>query len=132
MAIEARFAVWGALANGDPNNAQAADVGRRLQQLFNDGVTTIAIDDDNFGDPAYGFKKHFAATVDHNGRLSHYACEEGQTIKSMSASDRGRRCLAGDPAARQAHRDTRPGRFFTGRLDERQRASPQKPGQKPA
>jgi hypothetical protein len=24
--------------------------------------------------------KHFAATVDNNGRVSHYACQEGQTI----------------------------------------------------
>jgi hypothetical protein len=80
MAIEAQFAVWGALANGDPNNAQAADVRGKLQQLFSDGATTITINDDNFGDPAYGFVKHFAATVDNNGRVSHYACQEGQTI----------------------------------------------------
>ena len=80
MAIEAQFAVWGALANGDPNNAQAADVGRKLQQFFNDGVTSLTINDDNFGDPAVGFTKHFAATVRSNGRVSHYACQEGQTI----------------------------------------------------
>jgi hypothetical protein len=80
MAIEAQFAVWGALANGNPDEAQAADVRDRMQQLFNDGVTMVTINDDNFGDPAVGFKKHFAATVNNNGRLSHYACEEGQTI----------------------------------------------------
>jgi hypothetical protein len=80
MAIEAQFAVWGALANGDPNNAQAADVGGKLQQFFNEGATRLTINDDNFGDPAVGFKKHFAATVKNNGRVSHYACEEGQTI----------------------------------------------------
>jgi hypothetical protein len=80
MAIEAQFAVWGALANGDQNRAQAADVAAKLQQLFNDGATTIIINDDNFGDPAYGFVKHFAATVNKNGRVSHYACQEGQTI----------------------------------------------------
>jgi hypothetical protein len=80
MAIGAQFAVWGALANGNRNEARAADVGARLQQLFNEGVTTITINDDNFGDPAVGFTKHFAATVNNNGRLSHYACQEGQTI----------------------------------------------------
>ena len=63
MAIKALFAVWGALANGNPNEAQAADVGGRLQQLFNEGVTTVTINDNNFGDPSVGFQKHFAATV---------------------------------------------------------------------
>jgi hypothetical protein len=86
MAIKAQFAVWGALANGDPNNAQAADVGGRLQQLFDSGATRVDINDDNFGDPAVGFKKHFAATVNNNGRVSHYACEEGQTINFEHAS----------------------------------------------
>jgi hypothetical protein len=38
MAIEALFAVWGALANGNANEARAADVRDRMQQLFNDGV----------------------------------------------------------------------------------------------
>jgi|HubBroStandDraft_6_1064221.scaffolds.fasta_scaffold364819_1 hypothetical protein len=80
MAIVAQFAAWGALANGDPNNAQAADVRDTLQQFFNDGATTLAIGDDNFGDPARGFTKHFAATVNNNGRVSHYAFQEGQTI----------------------------------------------------
>jgi hypothetical protein len=80
MAIEALFAVWGALANGDPNNAEAADVRDQLQQKFNDGETQLTINDDNFGDPAVGFKKHFAATINNSGRVSHYACEEGQTI----------------------------------------------------
>jgi hypothetical protein len=80
MALTAQFAVWGALANGDPNHAQAADVAGKLQQLFNEGVTTLIVNDDNFGDPAYGFTKHFAATVNNNGRVSHYACQENQTI----------------------------------------------------
>jgi hypothetical protein len=80
MAIEALFAVWGALANGNPNEAEAADVSGKLQQLFNAGATMVTINDDNFGDPAVGFQKHFAATVNNNGRVSHYACVEGQTI----------------------------------------------------
>ncbi len=86
MAIEARFAVWGALANGSPNDAEAADVTGKLQQFFNEGVTLVTINDDNFGDPAVGFQKHFAATVNNNGRVSHYACEEGQTINFQSPS----------------------------------------------
>jgi hypothetical protein len=86
MAIEAKFAVWGALANGDPNSARASDVTRTLQRLFNDGVTMITINDDNFGDPAVDFTKHFAATVDNNGHLSHYACQEGQTINFERSS----------------------------------------------
>jgi hypothetical protein len=68
------------LAHGDPNEAQAADVRDQLQQKFNDGATQLTINDDNFGDPAVGFTKHFAATVNNNGRVSHYACQEGQTI----------------------------------------------------
>jgi hypothetical protein len=86
MAIKALFAVWGALANGNPNEAQAADVGGRLQQLFNEGVTTVTINDNNFGDPSVGFQKHFAATVNNNGRVSHYACVEGQTINFVHPS----------------------------------------------
>ena len=86
MAIEALFAVYGALANGDPNNAQAADVRDRLQQHFNDGATMLAISDVNFGDPAVGVRKHFAATVNNNGRISHYACQEGQMINFETPS----------------------------------------------
>jgi hypothetical protein len=86
MAIEAQFAVWGALANGSANDAEAADVAAKLQQFFNEGVTLVTINDDNFGDPAVGFTKHFAATVNDNGRVSHYACEEGQTINFLSPS----------------------------------------------
>jgi hypothetical protein len=86
MAMQAQFAVWGALADGNPNTAEAADVRDKLQQLFNDGATEIPINDDNFGDPAVGFKKHFGATVNNDGRVSHYACEEGQTINFVSPS----------------------------------------------
>jgi len=86
MAIEALFAVWGALANGSPTEARAADVGGKLQQLFNAGETLLTINDNNFGDPAVGFTKHFAATVNSNGRVSHYACQEGQTINFLSPS----------------------------------------------
>ena len=46
MAIEARFAVWGALANGNPDSAEAADVTGKLQQFFNEGVTLVTINDD--------------------------------------------------------------------------------------
>jgi hypothetical protein len=86
MAIEALFAVYGALANGSPNEALAADVREKLQQLFNEGVTMVTIKDDNLGDPAVGFLKHFAATVNNNGRISHYACGEGQTINFLTPS----------------------------------------------
>jgi hypothetical protein len=86
MAIEALFAVWGALANGNANEARAADVGQTLQRLFSNGETTITINDDNFGDPAVGFEKHFAATVNNDGRVSHYACQEGQTINFLTPS----------------------------------------------
>jgi hypothetical protein len=84
--MQAMFAVWGALANGNPNTARAADVGGRLQQLFDAGETTVTINDDNLGDPAVGFEKHFAATVNNNGRVSHYACQEGQTINFQTPS----------------------------------------------
>jgi hypothetical protein len=66
MAIEALFAVWGALANGNANEARAADAGQ-------DATT-------------FQRWRDFAATVNNNGRVSHYACEEGQTINFQHPS----------------------------------------------
>ncbi|MBV9827287.1 MAG: hypothetical protein JO001_16720 [Alphaproteobacteria bacterium] len=57
-----------------------------MQQLFNAGETLVTINNNNFGDPAVGFTKHFAAIVNNNGRVSHYACQEGQTINFSEAS----------------------------------------------
>ncbi|HTW70791.1 MAG TPA: hypothetical protein VME47_12950 [Acetobacteraceae bacterium] len=86
MAMKALFAVWGALANGSPTNALAENVTGKLQQFFNDGVTTITINDANFNDPAVGFTKHFGAMVDRGDHVSYYACQEGQTINFDSPS----------------------------------------------
>ncbi len=68
------------IANRALTSGRETGVWAKLQQLFNAGATNLTINDDNFGDPAVGFTKHFAATVNNNGRVSHYACQEGQMI----------------------------------------------------
>jgi hypothetical protein len=80
-ALSVKFAVYGALPGGSPVDAQAFDVGARLQDLLNlhqDG--RVAIDNDSFGDPSVGNTKHFAAIVSRGGSDLHFACQEGQTI----------------------------------------------------
>jgi hypothetical protein len=75
-----KFAVYGALPNGDPSAAEAADVTAVLQALINQSGGPVACDNNSFGDPAVGFTKHFAAVVNRGGADLHFACQEGQTI----------------------------------------------------
>jgi hypothetical protein len=75
-----KFAVYGALPGGNLSAAQAADVGKILQDRLNLGNSFIACNNDIFGDPSPGNKKHFAAIVTRGGRDLHFACQEGQVI----------------------------------------------------
>jgi hypothetical protein len=76
-----KFAVYGALPGGDPSNAQAADVTAVVQTLLNrSGGAAVECNQQNFGDPSPGNKKHFAAIVTRGGRDFHFACQERQTI----------------------------------------------------
>lgn len=76
------FAAYGALPNGNKEDALGFIVTKTLQHLIDDpgnqgGVT---INNANFNDSAPGFTKHFAAIVERDGVLRCFACQEGQTI----------------------------------------------------
>jgi hypothetical protein len=82
MAFQVLFAAYGALRDGNENNAEAADVTLALQQQLNanpSGVVHIA-NENLGGDPANGVLKHFGAIVEVNGNRSAFACQEDQTI----------------------------------------------------
>ncbi len=79
-----KFAVYGALPGGSLSSAQAADIGKVLQDHLNLGGPSVACNNDSFGDPSFGNKKHFAAVVARGGRDLHFACQEGQTINFRS------------------------------------------------
>ncbi|MFZ6873783.1 hypothetical protein ACO0LF_17125 [Undibacterium sp. Di27W] len=75
-------AAYGALAGGNENNTQAANVTGTLQTLLNqnpNGVVTIN-NTTMGGDPSKGNTKHFGAIVVVNGSSQAFACQEGQTI----------------------------------------------------
>lgn len=77
-----QFAVYGALANGNENQTEAAVVTSALQNLLNNssnGVVTIN-NTTMGGDPAYGWPKSFGAIVSVNGTPQPFACQENQTI----------------------------------------------------
>lgn len=82
MAFQVLFAAYGALRNGNENNAEAADVTLALQQQLNANPSGVVhITNDNLGgDPAPHVRKHFGAIVEVNGNRSAFACEEGQAI----------------------------------------------------
>jgi hypothetical protein len=83
--LAVKFAVYGALPDSDSSNAQAYDVTALLQAFLNvhqDG--NVVCGNGLFGDPCYGFQKHFAAVVTRFGVDFSFACEEGQTIDFMS------------------------------------------------
>jgi hypothetical protein len=81
------FAVYGALPNGNPADAQGSIVTHALQHLLdttnNGGI--IGIDNTSFQDPVSGFTKHFAAIVERDGVKHCFACQEGQTINFSAA-----------------------------------------------
>lgn len=86
--ITVRYAVYGALAKGNENDAQAADVTSALQNAINDpksdgGIVTIN-NASMGGDPSKGNGKgngkHFGAAISRDGGMFYFACAEGQTI----------------------------------------------------
>ena len=81
MSITVNFAVYGALANGNENQAEAKSVTSILQNLINSKDAIVKIDNKSFnGDPAPGWTKHFGAEIVRNGNTLHFACQEDQTI----------------------------------------------------
>jgi len=81
MALIARFAVYGALRDGNQDNTEAAIVTGALQGRLNVNNGIVRIDNENMGvDPAVGVQKHFGAIVEVDGQERPFACQEGQTI----------------------------------------------------
>jgi hypothetical protein len=80
MALQVKFAVYGALPGGNPEDANAFDVTQGLQTLMAENAGVVTCDISSFGDPSVGNEKHFAAVVDRNGTNFCFACQEGQTI----------------------------------------------------
>jgi hypothetical protein len=82
MALQATFAVFGALRDGNQDNTEAAIVTAALQDQFGqhpNGVVTIN-NQTMGGDPAIGVQKHFGAIVEVDGVPRAFACQENQTI----------------------------------------------------
>ncbi len=80
-----KFAVYGALAQGDPKLSRTANVQMALQVAIAGNNGVVKINNQTLGcDPAVGTEKQFGAvvaldTVDH-----YFACKEGQTIDFFS------------------------------------------------
>jgi hypothetical protein len=75
------FAVYGALAGGNQNSTQAANVTAVLQGLLSRSDTVVCSNDSFGGDPSPGYSKHFAALVSVGGQTPvPVACQENQTI----------------------------------------------------
>jgi hypothetical protein len=80
-ALTVQYAVYGALADGNENNSQAADVSAALQASIDGSQGIVTINNDNLGgDPSPGYQKHFGACVALDGTPRYFACQEGQTI----------------------------------------------------
>jgi hypothetical protein len=78
--LQVKFAVYGALPNGDRSEARAFDVTSVVQATLNRSGGPVACNNNTFGDPSPGSQKHFAAVVTRGGKDFHFACIEGQTI----------------------------------------------------
>ncbi len=79
--VTVESAVYGALAHGDENSAQASDVKSALQNAINSMDSIVVINNDNMGvDPSPGNTKHFGATITRDGGTFYYACQEGQKV----------------------------------------------------
>lgn len=79
--VTVECAIYGALAGGHENQAQAADVTSALQNSINSMDALVNINNDNMrGDPCPGSDKHFGAKITRDGGTYYYACAEGQTI----------------------------------------------------
>ena len=77
-----KFAVYGGLKSGNPDNALAKDVTDALQTAINKTAgEVVKIDNGNMGgDPAHLVHKVFGAILVINGQRRAFACEEGQSI----------------------------------------------------
>ncbi|RMI36504.1 hypothetical protein EBO15_38420 [Actinomadura harenae] len=78
-----KFAVYGALAGGDPTKSMARDVSANLQTALDnlEPPRLVKISNDTLGgDPAKNSLKHFAAIVTVDGVDVPFACQENQTI----------------------------------------------------
>lgn len=80
-----QFATYGALQGGIGSKAEAFDVTAILQEQVNHS-RSVKISNDIFGDPSPGNQKHFAAAVLHAGRITPFACLEGETLDFTVAS----------------------------------------------
>lgn len=79
--VTVEFAAYGALAGGNENKAQAANVMAQLQNAINSMDCIVKINNDNLGgDPSPGNQKHLGAQITRKGGTYYYACVEGQTI----------------------------------------------------
>ena len=79
--FDVKFAVYGALKDGNENETQAISVAQQLQRLLEDNDGIVTISNSSFGvDPAKGYTKHFGAIVNVNGEDVYFACQENQTI----------------------------------------------------
>lgn len=79
--IDVKFAVYGALQEGNSHSMRAIDVTRQLQQQIDAHGRIVVINNTSMGsDPAFGIKKQFGAIVSVNGHDLPFACQEGQTL----------------------------------------------------
>ena len=81
--ITVKCAVYGALAGGNENRAQASDVTLALQKAIDSMDGIVKINNDNMGvDPCPKRSKHFGAVITRcdSTKLYYYACGEGQTV----------------------------------------------------
>lgn len=79
LKFEVKFAVYGALRDGNPDETQAIDVSDLLQNALGFSPSVV-IGNETFPDPCFGYPKHFAAVVAVDGRDHYFACKDNQTI----------------------------------------------------
>jgi hypothetical protein len=85
--LQVKFAVYGALQNGNPNAPHTMDVCKQLQMQLDASNGIVAINNATMGgDPLVGTLKHFGAIVTLNGRDYAFACQEGQSIDFYQAA----------------------------------------------
>jgi hypothetical protein len=85
--LTVKFAVYGALQQGNRAGARAVDVTDRLQSLLDLNDAPVVCNNANFTDPSVGDIKSFAAVVDRGGTDFHFACQENQTIDFASGGE---------------------------------------------
>lgn len=79
--LQVKFAVYGALQDGNENNSQTINVAAQLQKQIDANQGIVSVNNSTMGkDPSVGYVKHFGATVALDGVDRYFACQEGQTI----------------------------------------------------